>query len=243
MVELCSWATLHFLRFGGIETADTLDLTRQPEGAASWQIGPDGEVGPEGIRLPSNIWCAVGLYRQRTDAQRAVATPEEFMPFLAQATEAWHALLLPVANRGECNHLDPAAPGLMLQPAASDPGGPLVVVTTAGFDRGPDFSLARVISFRRAVDAVRDTVAGMDGNLARQVFTPHVVGPDGFTCTVWRDDKAMMAYAYRPGRHRTVMERYKAEQTADRTSFSRFRVLECHGQWEGRCPIAAAATT
>lgn len=240
MVELCSWATLHFLRFGAIETPDTLDLAHSPAGSASWQIGPDGAIGPDGRRLPSNIWCAVGLYHQRAEAEGAVQSPEASMPFLLRATEAWHALLLPIANRGECNHLDPAAPGLLLQPAGEDPGGPLAVLTTAGFNPCPGFSMQRVIDFRHAVDAVRDTVAGMDGNLARQVFTPHVAGTDGFTCTLWRDDKAMMAYAYRPGKHRTEMERYKAEQTADRTSFSRFRVLATRGQWEGRCPIAAA---
>lgn len=162
------------------------------------------------------------------------------MPFLSRATEAWHALLLPIANRGECNHLDPANPGLMLEPAASDPGGPLVVLTTAGYIIGPDLDVARVIDFRQNADAVRDTVAAMPGNLARQVFTPHVYGQDGFTATVWRDDKAMMAYAYRPSRHRTEMERYKTEHTADRTSFSRFRVLATKGTWEGQCPIAAA---
>ena len=31
----CRWATLHWIRFAGIQTPQTLDLAHQPRGAAS----------------------------------------------------------------------------------------------------------------------------------------------------------------------------------------------------------------
>ena len=61
-----------------------------------------------------------------------------------------------------------------------------------------------------------------------------------FEQTVWRDDAAMSAFAYRPGEHRERIERYKREQTCDRTSFTRLRAVRTSGTWEGRCPVAAA---
>lgn len=240
MVELCRWVTLHFLRFAGIETPETLDLSRSPEGAASWKLGPDGAIGPDGMRLPSEIWCGVGLYREREDAARAFETPGDFIVDLPRTSEAWHALLMPVAHCGEANHLDPAHPSLFLEPSADDPGGPLVVLTTAGFVLGPNFDPARVIDFRINVDKARAFIATSPGNLARQTFTPPIQGIDGYTATVWRDDRAMMAAAYGHGEHRRQLERYKAEHTADRTSFTRLRALATAGQWEGRCPVAAA---
>jgi len=241
MTEPCRWATLHWLRFAEIRTPETLELSMQPAGAASWKIGSDGPIGPDGMRLPSEVWCALGLYPDRIHAEAALAEPGRFMPFLGDTTEAWHALLLPLVHRGECNHLDRETPGLMLHPHEGDPGGPLIVLTTAGFILGPDLDINRVIDFRRNVDQVREAVSAAEGNLARQVFTPHTRGDDGVTMTVWRDDASMSAFAYRPGEHRERIERYKREQTCDRTSFTRLRPVRTSGNWEGRDPVEAAA--
>jgi hypothetical protein len=208
-------------------------------GARSWKIGPDGVVAPDGSRLPSEVWCAVGLYPEREDAEAALDDPGAFLPFLGETTEAWHALLLPVAHHGECNHLDGDNPGPLFA-VDDDPGGPLVVMTTAGFILGPQLDMARVVDFRRNVDRVRATVAAAAGNVARQVFVPHTPGDDGMTMTVWRNDAAMSAFAYRPGEHRGQVDRYKREQTCDRTSFTRLRPVRTSGSWEGRCPVAAA---
>jgi hypothetical protein len=37
-------------------------------------------------------------------------------------------------------------------PSRTDPGGPLIVMTTAGYVMGPDLDMARVIDFRLSVD-------------------------------------------------------------------------------------------
>ena len=242
MHEPCRWVTLHWLRFPEVHTLDALDLTARPAGAAGWKIGSDGAAAADGSRVSTEVWCAVGLYSQRADAEAAQADPAAFMPFLGETGEAWHALLKPVAHRGECNHLDRDAPGPLLEPHRDDPGGPLVVMTTAGFILGPQLDMARVVDFRRNVDRVRRAAAAAPGNIARQVFVPHTPGDDGVTMTVWRDDAAMSAFAYRPGTHRGQVDRYKREQTCDRTSFTRLRALRTSGCWEGRDPVAAAAS-
>jgi hypothetical protein len=206
-----------------------LALDERPAGAMSWKIGPSGEVGPDGYRLPSDIWCAVGLYSDLEAARGAV------MPFLDAAVESWHAVLLPVMHRGECNHLNRAEPGTLFEVGTEDPGGICVVLTTAGFVMGPDFQVERAIAFRRQVDVTNAWMGQAEGCLANQVFTPHTVGDDGFTMSVWRDDASMLAAAYRPGDHRTQLERQKTgEPFFDRSSFTRCRILDSCGTWEGR---------
>ena len=240
MDRACRWATWHWLSFDRIRTPDTLDLSPRPIGAASWKLGPDGSAAPDGTRLPSNVWCAVALFPDAADAERAFEEPSRYLPFLAETVESWHALLLPVAHRGECNHLDREAPGPILTGHDHDPGGPLLVMTTAGFVMGPQLDMARVFDFRNNVDRIRAVVEASDGNTARQVFAPHTLGDDGVTMSVWRDDATMSAFAYRAGEHRAQIDRYKREQTADRTSFTRFRAMRTSGSWNGCCPVEAA---
>ena len=234
MSHKARFATAHRLRFSGIATAESIDLSRRPAGALSWKIGPSGEVGPDGYRLPADTWCAVGLYHEESDARAAFQDTEQFLPFLPAAVESWHAVLLPVMHRGECNHLDREHPGLIFEAGPVDPGGPCMVITTAGFNFGPALDINRVIHFRRHVDLVNAWIGQAEGCLANQVFTPHTVGDDGFTMSIWRDDASMLAAAYRPGEHRAQLDRHKAENLFDRSSFTRLRILQMSGEWGGR---------
>jgi hypothetical protein len=110
MSQKCRWATAHWVRFKNIETPDTLDLAARPVGAASWMIWPDGPVGENGSRLPSNVWCGVAQYHERACADAAIDSPSAFLPFLPQALESWHALLLPIAHRASAITLIGAIP-------------------------------------------------------------------------------------------------------------------------------------
>jgi hypothetical protein len=162
------------------------------------------------------------------------------LPFQSQAQEAWHALLQPIAHKGESNHLNKQIPGALFQIEAEDPGGPLVAITTAGYVQGADLDVARVIDFRRNVDQVREWMRATDGYVASQVFTPHIYGEDGFTTSIWRDDTAMFCAAYRAGAHRERVDRHKSQPMTDRTSFTRFRALRTVGSWGGGDPVAIA---
>lgn len=236
MAEKARYATAHRIHFPTIATPETLQLSGSPTGALSWKIGPSGPVGPDGYRLPANVWCAVGLYDEFDAAETALHTREQFMPFLADAIESWHAVLMPIAHKGDCNHLDHEQPGRLFEVGSPDPGGVCMVITTAGFIFGPDLKIERVIDFRRNVDATNEWMAKVDGCLVSQVFTPHTVGDDGFTMSIWRDDVSMLGAAYRPGFHRSQIDRHKADTVFDRSSFTRFRVLHSCGLWNGRDP-------
>jgi len=156
----------------------------------------DGPVGPNGYRLPSNVWCAVALFDDREAAEATLATHERH--------------------------------------------GALFVMTTAGVRVGPALDMARVIDFRVHVDKVHAWLQTVDGRVASQVFAPHTVGDDGVTMSLWRSDAAMVNAMYRPGTHRTQIERQKRDVLADRTSFTRLRVLQTRGRWGGVDPVEPA---
>jgi len=238
--ERARYATAHWICFGEVTTPEQVSLSGRPEGAASWKIGPSGPVGPDGYRMPSNIWCAVGLFRELGEAKAAMENRHHFMPFLHDAVESWHQLLLPVRHHGECNHLDRECPDEMFEVSSADPGGPVLVITSAGFVRGPELKVERLIDFRRNVDRVDEWLRQAEGYIASRPFTPHTVGDDGLTLSVWRDDAAMLNASYRAGVHRTHVDRHKSEKVFDRSSFTRCRILDACGQWEGRDPMAWA---
>jgi len=48
----------------------------------------------------------------------------------------------------------------------------------------------------------------------------------------------MIAASYRPGPHRERVDRHMKQAMADRTSFTRFRVVQSTGTWQGRDPAA-----
>jgi hypothetical protein len=234
------FATVHWINYHGIRTSEQLSLTAAPAGCVSFKIGPDGPVGPTGTRLPSNVWCAVALFDDRAAAETALAANDAFLP-LADAVEHWHALLLPITHRGECNHFERTSPRSLFDPGVDDPGGPLFVMTTAGYNPPPD--MARVIDFRVHVDKVREWLESASGRVASQVFAPHTLGDDGVTMSLWRSDAAMVDAMYRPGFHRSQVERHKRDNLADRTSFTRFRVLATRGAWGGSDPLDLARGT
>lgn len=231
------FATVHRIRFRDVTTPEMLPLAANPVSALSWKIGSSGPVGANGYRLPGPVWYAVGLYRELAEAQAGVASRLEYLPFLPEAVESWHAVLAPFAHKGECNHLDRSQPGSLFEVGSPDSGGSCLVITTAGFVLGPDFKVERAIDFRRHVDMTEERLRQADGCRRTGVFTPHTVGDDGMTISIWRDDASMLAAAYRPGPHRAQVDRHLAEPVVDRTSFTRFRVLDSCGQWDGADPL------
>jgi hypothetical protein len=191
--------------------------------------------------LGTDIWCGVAFFEHLAQAKAAFESDEFDISVRTDPCERWQGLLLPVAHQGECNHLDVAAPGAMFEVAAEDPGGPLLVMTTAGFNLRSRSDFQRLVDFRRRVERMREVVAAADGSLAHQVFSPSIPGQDGVTMSIWRDDTSMLRFAYRQGQHRAEVDRQNSRRTVDRSSFTRFRVLRSSGQWNGVDPVTTAS--
>jgi hypothetical protein len=233
----CPWVTFHIAQFAAPLAAEAARFDG-PAAAALWRFGPDSPLGAGGLRTRiGDVWGGVALYTERAAAQAVIDAPAAHLGFMAGAVQSWHALLQPIAHRGLVNWLGPGNGAPTLAPAAADPGGLMVALTTAGYDALPpdqlQADLPRRADFLANVERVRAWYATLPGNLARGVFNFAPLGTDGLTFSVWRDDAAMMDAAYRAGAHRTQVDRYKAEKTADRTSFTRARLLAATGAWQG----------
>jgi len=229
---------VHWLRFSDPRKPDELRLSRAPAGAASWKIGPDWSAAEGGFRSGSRIWCGLALFTGRASAEAAFAQPQSYLPDIAIACEAWRALLAPFAHKGECNHLDRDRPGALFEVQPCELSGPIFVVTTAGFHPRSRREFQRGIDFRRQIDRMRSVIDSSEGSLAHQVFAALQPEDDGVTMSLWRDEPSMFAFAYKPGAHRTQVDRQRSGQTVDRSSFTRFRLLASAGTWGGADPAA-----
>jgi hypothetical protein len=116
-----------------------------------------------------------------------------------------------------------------------------VAITTVGWNpEGLD--LNRVRDFGAGVVAVRIGMTGVPGlHTQHSFFFPGVLAVDPLTVSFWRDEASLRAFAYGPGTHRRHLDRYRAENLADRTSFTRFRILHSAGTWHGRDPLSFPA--
>jgi len=227
------WITFHRWLFVDEHTPDTLAIAA-PEGAVWWHCGADSPVGPDGLRtLRGRSWAGAGFYRDRPSADRVLDDPGARFPHLPAFVEDFHCLLRPIRFHGDCRWLERADAEIAV--ADSDPDGPVVVLTSAGYDDiGPD-QHARMLDFRNNVDAVRAWYDSIDGNI---VNGGYATGTDGMTFSLWRSDAAMRDAAYGAGLHRTQLDRQKSERMADRTSYTRTRLMRHSGTWDGRDPVA-----
>ena len=84
----------------------------------------------------------------------------------------------------------------------------------------------------------RASMTGIEGLHSQQsFFFPGVLQYDPLTVTLWRDAASARAFAYGPGVHKTQMLRQREQNLADRTSFTRCRILRAEGTWHGRNPL------
>lgn len=227
------WITLHRVRFS--EESSALERSFElPATAECWRFCPSQNVGPDGLPLwRSDVWCGLGVFETRDAAEKAVSDPADFLPFLADVEEGWHALTMPVTHRGEVNWRGEIEKNAAVQVADKDPSGPLAVITTAGFWSSDASEHDRIARFLDGVEQVVDFFGESEGNLRRGVFNGGFDGREGFTVSLWRDDKAMMKAAYWEGTHRRLMDESRDGSFFDRSSFTRARILSSHGSWDG----------
>jgi len=197
-------------------------------------VGADTRAaGTEPISHEAFVLLQFGIHPSREAAQRFAAATATSAPAPGDALESWSAILEPFRYHGQSNHLDRAAGSPVFETLAPPPAPdePIVVITSAGW-RAEGLDPERVREFSTGVQAVRAGMTGVAGLLSQQsFFFPGALEVDPVTVTTWRSFDAMRAWAYGPGAHRHFLDRHRAEPMADRTSFTRCRILESAGTW------------
>jgi hypothetical protein len=228
-----SFIAVHFLRFLSDQRVDEARCT--PSGGALFQFwGVDEPMTPVGLARKGRVWCCIEVFSDRKKAEASLHAGPTLRCGEA-AVEQWSALLAPTHHRGELNW--PSAPLAGSPDVNTESAGPVVVLTTVGFaaDR-LDFDMARAVRFGLDVNLQRATMAETPGLVFHHAFYAHDPLIDAITFSLWRDAASMQAFAYAPGSHRTQVDRFRAEGLADRSSFTRLRVLATNGEWNGAAP-------
>lgn len=232
-----SHISLLLARFDTIRTATEIDV-RPRDGALFQGIGADTRAAATdpGSQQAFTI-LFIGLHGDERSAHRILDDRQNVAPRLDEAAEVWAAVLQPFRHTGAANFLDRTTPGELFDPLGPQPAStePIVIVTSAGWTVTDGFDMSRVRDFSTGVMGVRMSMSGTPGLLSQQsFFFPGVLEYDPITVTIWRDTASARAFAYGPGVHKSQMQRQKEQGLADRTSFTRCRILRAEGSWHGR---------
>jgi len=185
-------------------------------------------------------FVALALHATEASAHQSVDHRYTVVPWFEEATEVWAAVLKPFRHLGECNYLDQTTPGPLFPMSEShpNPSEPIAIMTTSGWTVSESLDMNRVREFSNGVLGVRASMSGIAGLHSQQsFFFPGVLQYDPLTITLWRDAACARAFAYGPGVHKAQMLRQRAQNLADRTSFTRCHILRGEGTWHDRDPL------
>lgn len=236
-----SYLSIQLARFDDLRTPGTIATDDLP-GVVFCEVGADTRAAAtDAASQQAFTFLILGLHTDATSAHRLLDERRVLAPWLEEACEVWAGVLQPFRHKGAINHLDPQQPGPLFETLAPPPvaSAPFVAITSVGWHTGEGLDMNRVREFSGGVVAVRASMTNIDGLHSQQsFFFPRVLEYDPMTLTFWRDDASVLAFAYGPGVHRHQMTRYREDNLADRTSFTRCTVLRSEGTWYGTDPQA-----
>jgi hypothetical protein len=233
------FVTVQLARLEGLRAAGPIGR-ELPAGVLFCTVGADWRAsGSDFTKQEAFVFLLLGLHDSVAAAREFVAARGRIAPWMGEACEVYAAVLEPYRHKGEVNFLDRENPGLLFDAlgAAAGSAEPFVSITSVGWRLGPELDMNRVREFANGVMAVRMAMTGMQGLHSQQTFGfEKGIALDPITVTFWKDDAAARQFAYGPAVHKLQMDRFRMEDLADRTSFTRCRVVESWGSWYGRDP-------
>lgn len=234
-----SHLSITLVQFDTLQTAGPLHDVGV-EGVLYGSVGADPRAAGTAIQdRTAYTFVVLALHASLESAIAFHERKMEAAPWIHSARNIWSAVLTPIRHVGRANFLTPQEPGQLFDCSPDAvPDGPLVVLTTAGFDRTEDW-MERARRFGDGVTAVRIWMAGTPGLLSTQSFMMGGGnGEDGVTVTFWSSFADLRSAMYGAGPHRDWMLRQKEGDLADRTSFTRCAVERSSGSWPGIEAIA-----
>jgi len=239
-----SVASIQLARFDQLREAGSATWDSTP-GVLFCAVAADTRAaGTEAGSQVAFTFVVLGLHADVASARQLIDNRATGAPWLDDASETWSAVLQPFRHHGAANYLDRANPGVLFHdmPPTADAGDAVVAVTTVGWNR-EGLDMNRVREFGTGVVAVRMSMTGVPGlRTQHSFFFPGVLDCDPLTVTFWEDEASIRNFAYGQGSHRRQLDRHRAENLADRTSFTRFRVLHSNGTWYGDDPVRQRAS-
>lgn len=199
-----------------------------PAESLAWFAGTDAEILESGMLDRRSIECHwLSAWKNESEVDAFWSDPTTHVPILGTASELWRLKLVPYMRRGA--DILPVAP----RHTKLQSDEPIVIITTIGpYSREED----ALTAFHRAHSS-RSSLVQAEGLLHEMLLIPYPpMATDLFTITIWRNERAAQAWAYRTDSHRAAMEFYKAGGEKPRVSFTRCLIERSEGGWRGREP-------
>ena len=129
-----TYMTFHRVRFSSPISAHETTISG-PKRALEWVFGTDSTLTDYGLRTRvSDVWGGAAFYGDPSEAREAFTNVLTELSFAHEVVDAWHALICPISHKGETNWFGSLDHASNFVPSKSDPGGPLLVLTSAGYD-------------------------------------------------------------------------------------------------------------
>ena len=198
------------------------------EGLTFWKLLGTGDGHTFKLRdADLRRWGLLAVWASSDDLCRFERSSTVARGWRRLAAERWRVDLRLLRSRGTWARREPFAP-----PSSPGRPGPVAAITRARV------RLGRGRAFRQAVPPVAFDAARAPGLRLSVAIGEAPVGLLG-TFSVWQDQSALEAFAYRGEAHRQVVRRTPGERWYAEELFARFEVLGAEGTVGGIDPLAS----